>query len=66
MAGLRCDDCMVTALIALPMPTAERDLPLDPVERRAVGAFVAAGLLTPGAAAQLRARPGADVARAVG
>ncbi len=50
--GTRCDDCMVTALL---MPEAP-DLPLDGAERAAVGRLVAAGLVTPETAGEVRAR----------
>lgn len=61
---LHCDDCMVSTLLA--PPTA--DLPLDAAERAAVTAFVAAGLVSPAAAGQVRARhePWAAHRRAVG
>jgi len=52
--GLRCDDCVVTALatISLAPPGGH---PLDLAERRAVGLFVAAGLVDEGYAASLTA-----------
>lgn len=52
--GLRCDDCVVTVLatISLAPPGGH---PLDAAERRAVGLFVAAGLVEPGYAASLTA-----------
>lgn len=40
--GLHCDECMVTAFLAI--DTA--DQPLDAVEQRAVGVFAAAGLIS--------------------
>ena len=50
--GLRCDDCVVTALATISVgPPGER--PLDAKERRAVGLFVSAGLLDSGYAATL-------------
>ncbi|MBK8866774.1 MAG: hypothetical protein KBF43_04710 [Dermatophilaceae bacterium] len=65
MRGVRCDDCVVTVLSELrvgeydfedpdtaPEP---RGLALDAAERLAVGSFVAAGLLSAGAARLLRA-----------
>ena len=52
--GLRCDDCVVTALATISVgPPGER--PLDAKERRAVGLFVSAGLLDSGYAATLTA-----------
>jgi hypothetical protein len=52
--GLRCDDCVVTALATISVgPPGSR--PLDPAERRAVGLFVAAGLVDGGYAASLTA-----------
>lgn len=50
--GVRCDDCVVTALLA----PGSLDLPLDQAERQAVGVFVAAGLVRPEQALSLRAR----------
>lgn len=47
-----CADCMVPALLA----AQPADLPLDAVERAAVGRFLAAGLVAPQEAAGLRAR----------
>ena len=47
---VRCDDCLVTAFQSIPvvplLRLAEGDLPLDAAERRAVGRFVAAGLVS--------------------
>lgn len=59
-----CADCMVPALLA----PRSADLPLDAVERAAVGRFLAAGLLTPEEAAGLRAHrePWSTHVRAVG
>lgn len=55
--GVRCDDCVVTALGHLPVVVlSEGELPLDPAERRAVGRFVAAGLVTAEVADTLVAR----------
>lgn len=48
----RCDDCMVTALMA----PASGELPLDAGEQQAVAMFVEAGLVTARAAAALTAR----------
>ncbi|HEY7717680.1 MAG TPA: hypothetical protein VH915_02895 [Pedococcus sp.] len=60
---LHCGDCMVTALLELP----GAELPLDPAERAAVTAFVAAGLVAPEEAGGLRARRQPwDGSRAVG
>jgi hypothetical protein len=50
--GLRCDDCMVTALLSMP----PADLPLDAAERLAVTRLVSAGLVTAETAASARAR----------
>lgn len=50
--GLRCDGCMVTALLSLPVPGGE----LDAVERRAVDALRRAGLVSPAEAATACAR----------
>ncbi|HRW17866.1 MAG TPA: hypothetical protein P5181_03370 [Dermatophilaceae bacterium] len=47
--GLRCDDCVVTALDGL------AGMPLDAAEQHAVAAFVAAGLVDRHEAARLRA-----------
>jgi hypothetical protein len=45
--GVRCDDCVVTVLGHLPVHVlTDGRLPLDRTERRAVGRFVAAGLVT--------------------
>jgi hypothetical protein len=55
--GLRCDDCVVTALATIGVgPPGVH--PLDPAERRAVGLFVAAGLVDGGYAASLTATVG--------
>lgn len=59
--GVRCDDCVVTALGGLPVfvqhePRHEDELPLDAAERRAVSRFVAAGLVRPEVAAATTAR----------
>ena len=52
--GLRCDDCVVTVLATLAVgPPGGR--PRDMAERRAVGLFVAAGLVDGGYAASLTA-----------
>jgi hypothetical protein len=48
----RCDDCMVSALLA----PRGAEVPLDAAERRAVALFVSAGLVAPGEAAGLTAR----------
>lgn len=52
--GLRCDDCVVTAVatIGLGPPGGQ---PLDAAERRAVALFRAAGLVDEGYAATLTA-----------
>jgi hypothetical protein len=58
---VQCADCMVTALTAIPlragatMGAAEATLPLDRAERRAVSAFLAAGLVTTATANAARA-----------
>lgn len=54
--GVRCADCMMTAMGAIPMgdpeavagavPEADGGLPLDRAERRAVSTLLAAGLVT--------------------
>ena len=55
--GLRCDDCVVTALGQVPVVLlSEGELPLDATERRAVDRFVTAGLVTAEAAGTLVAR----------
>lgn len=55
--GVRCDDCVVTALGQLPVHVlTDGELPLDRAERRAVGRFVAAGLVTADEANTLVAR----------
>ena len=55
--GVRCDDCVVTALGQLPVHVlTDGELPLDRAERRAVSRFVAAGLVTAGEAHTLVAR----------
>ena len=55
--GLRCDDCVVTALGHLPVVVlTDRELSLDMAERRAVDRFVAAGLVTADEANALVAR----------
>ena len=44
--GIRCDDCVVTALGHLPVVVlSDGELPLDAAERRVVDRFVAAGLV---------------------
>lgn len=48
--GERCDDCVVTMLLA-PGPA---ELPLDAAESRAVSMFVGAGLVSAESAAGLR------------
>jgi hypothetical protein len=65
---VRCDDCLVTALEALPFGGLEEgQLPLDSAERRAVGRLVAAGLVSAEQAATVTARREAwPPARAVG
>ncbi|MHB1472858.1 MAG: hypothetical protein ACYCV4_04385 [Dermatophilaceae bacterium] len=50
--GQRCDDCVVTVLLAL----GSTELPLDVAERRAVSTFVGAGLASAETAAGLFAR----------
>lgn len=52
VGGVRCDDCMVTALLAPASP----DQPLDGPEEAAVGRFVSAGLVQASEADGLRAR----------
>lgn len=55
--GVRCDDCVVTALGQVPVVLlSEGELPLDATERRAVDRFVAAGLVTAEVAGTLVAR----------
>ena len=51
--GQRCDDCVVTMLVAAPGPA---QLPLDPAESRAVSMFVGAGLVSVHSAVGLYAR----------
>ncbi len=63
---VHCADCMVTALNEIPLrPAASRrgaergeavTAPLDRAERRAVSAFLAAGLVSTGTANAARAR----------
>lgn len=50
--GHRCDDCVVTVLLALEAT----ELPLDQAERRVVSMFVGAGLANSETAAGLFAR----------
>ena len=59
---VRCADCMVTALTAIPLRHEDAvgaadvvTAPLDRAERRAVSAFLAAGLVTTASANALRA-----------
>lgn len=55
--GVRCDDCVVTALRHLPVVVlGDGELPLDAAERRAVDRLVAAGLVPSDAAGALVAR----------
>ncbi|MDQ2756431.1 MAG: hypothetical protein M3Y71_07685 [Actinomycetota bacterium] len=64
--NVRCDDCIVTALGPAPARpllelgvravSSEEDLPLDAAERRAVGIFVRAGLVSPEHAATVTSR----------
>jgi hypothetical protein len=55
--GLRCDDCVVTALGHLPVVVlTDGELALDAAEWRAVDRFVAAGLVSPDVAGFLVAR----------
>lgn len=68
--GVRCDGCVVTALAGLPVVPvvtggpadaagsdgSDGGLTLDAAERRAVEAFVRAGLIDGGYAGSLRAR----------
>jgi hypothetical protein len=55
--GVRCDDCLVTALGHLPVVVlSDGELPLDEAERRAVDRFVAADLLSGEVAGMLVAR----------
>ena len=62
--GLQCDDCMVTAFLAIE----SGELPLDAVERRAVSVFAAAELITveEAGAAVARPEPGASSWASVG
>ena len=57
---VRCDDCLVTALRALPvvplLRLADGDLSLDAGEQRAVARFVAAGVVSADEAETLTAR----------
>jgi hypothetical protein len=64
---LHCDDCMVTALVALESPRVD-ELVLDAAERVAVSRLAAAGLVSAQTAAEARARrePWARHVRAVG
>ena len=56
--GLRCDDCVVTALGHLPVVVlTDGELSLDMAERRAVDRFVAAGLVSPSTARSAEERP---------
>jgi hypothetical protein len=50
--GRRCDDCVVTMLVA----PGSAQLPLDPAESRAVSMFVEAGLVSVESAVGLFAR----------
>jgi len=50
--GQRCDDCVVTMLLA----PESAELPLDAAESRAVSLFVGAGLVSAVTASGLRAR----------
>ncbi len=50
--GQRCDDCVVTVLLA----PRSLELPLDAAESRTVLMFVGAGLVSPDTSADLRAR----------
>ncbi|MEP6650424.1 MAG: hypothetical protein ABJA74_11020 [Lapillicoccus sp.] len=55
--GVRCDDCVMTALGHLPVVVlCDGELPLDDAEWRAVDRFVAAGLVSPDVAGALVAR----------
>ena len=55
--GLRCDDCVVTALGHLSVVAlSDGELLLDAAERRAVDRFVAAGLVSPEVADAVVAR----------
>lgn len=55
--GVRCDDCVVTALGHLPVVVlSDGEQPLDAAEQRAVERFVAAGLVTAEVAGTLVAR----------
>ena len=55
--GVRCDDCVVTALGHFPVVVlSEGELPLDATERRAVDRFVAAGLVSAEVAGTVVAR----------
>jgi len=55
----RCDDCVVTALLAPRSAegTSPHELRLDAAENRAVSVLVGAGLFEAGAVPRLRARP---------
>ena len=61
---LHCADCMVPVLLDLTAPPLRIDHALDPDERAVVTRLVHAGLVTPEAAARVRARrdpgPGRD------
>jgi len=50
--GRRCDECVVTLLVA----PGSAGLPLDATEHRAVSMFVGAGLVSAGSAVGLRVR----------
>jgi len=64
---LHCGDCMVTALLEPAATVLGSDLPLDADERAAVTACVRAGLISPEAAASVRAeRVPTGQGRAVG
>ena len=55
--GLRCDDCVVTALGHRPVVVlTDGELSLDMAERRTVDRFVAAGLVSPDVAGTVVAR----------
>ncbi len=55
--GVRCDDCIVTALGHVPvLVLADGELPLDAGEQRAVERFVAAGLVAADPAGTVVAR----------
>lgn len=63
---IECGDCVITALLETPEPSAGAPLPLNAVERGALARLCAAGLISAQAASQAQAYRTSLVASATG